>query len=85
MENFNTNRKKSLVLATSFVLISMVLIPLVTGEIDNVNISDDEIINIDESFIDPASFASHHKVLAEFGTTTTCPYCVSHKNYLPSH
>jgi len=83
MKNYVNSKKKSLVMATSIVLLSMVLIPIVTGEIDNVQISDGEIVNIDESFIDPASFASHHKVLAEFGTTTSCPYCVSHKNYLP--
>jgi len=82
MESFN-NRKKSIVLATSFVLISMVLIPLVTGEIDNVQISDDEIINIDESFIDPASFASHHKVLIEFATASDCPFCPYQESALP--
>ena len=28
------------------------------------------------------SFKSHHKVLAEYGTTTTCPYCPSMATYI---
>jgi len=80
MKNYIANKKKSIVLATSFILISMVLIPLVTSEM--VEISGDRIFEIDEDFIDKGSFASHHKVLIEFATSTNCPFCPDQSNFL---
>ena len=77
MKNVKSNKKKSLAIATIIILISMVFIPLGTAEFEETSIKEIESIS------GKGSFASHHMVLAEFSTTTTCPYCVSHKNYLP--
>ncbi len=58
-----------------FVLVCMLVFSTVAGAISSSKTSNE---SSDEMTIgrDP------HTVLAEFGTSTTCPYCPSHENYL---
>lgn len=64
--------KKMLVIMIGLFLVGMTIIPMINAYTvkKNKNFQD-----FDERVV--STFASHHKVLVEFGTTTWCPHCPS--------
>ena len=66
--------KKSLIIG--IILVGMTIIPMLNAQIvENITIVKDFTTSIGDR-------DSHHKVLIEFGTATTCPSCPSHEFYV---
>jgi hypothetical protein len=70
-------------MATFFILLSAMIIPLSSASFETVLKSSEEKIQMNTPIAaGGGSFASHHKVLGELGTATWCGYCPSASYYI---